>query len=268
MGFDAEFDGFRGGGLERDRRRGDEMNLTQPYPYPSPRGGRLLDEPSHRCAYGKAVPLDDLERLAGRRSIRHRGSARNHGRIVTGHVRNDEGHDPSGSGGGEETTALDGRERLADRVDLPDARAAKEQLANDRRLLLQRDPWRGQGQERRAAARHQRDDEIVLGQALDEGENPSGGLQTGFVRHGMGRLEHLNPACGHRMPVARHHETLQRPVPRRLEGTGHARRRLARVDDDRPPARRRQPGEPLWTRERRLDRRVEELTKQGAGLHA
>ena len=232
-------------GLERRLRSGDDAGLGASESRVT--GFRSLGlgvlKPRHdRWRRGDAVALDDRPGVGERGRVRRGRTRGDHRRIVARHVGDDERDDPGGRGGDREAPALDGRQVLADTVDLIDAGAASEQRLVQGLLVVQRDSRRRRREQGGAAAGYQAEREVIGTEAFDEIENPSGRHLSGGVRNGMGGLDHLDPLQGpDAVAVARHDQAGERLVvrPMRFDGAGHRRRSLAGADDDRAPFRRR-----------------------------
>ncbi len=127
----------------------------------------------------------------------------------------------------------------ADRVDLTDGRARGQQGSADSALVVQAEPRPGQGEERRAAAGHQRQHEVVGGQSGHQLQHAPGAADASFVGQGVRGLDHLDPLAGKAVAVARHREAGERAVPVLLDRPGHGRGGLAEGDHHRPSLRRR-----------------------------
>ncbi len=122
----------------------------------------------------------------------------------------------AGAGRCGEAPALDGGQVLADGVHLPDRRAGGEQGAVHRLLVGERQAGRTQRQQRRSAARHQRQNQVVRAQSAHPLQQaPRAALAVG-VRHGMRGLDHLDPRGGDGVAVAGDHGALQGDVGPRL----------------------------------------------------
>ena len=92
--------------------------------------------------------------------------------------------------------ALDPRQMLTDAVDLVDVGAASEQRPVQALLVVQRDPWRRQGKQSRAAARDQAERQVVGAEAFDEIQDPLRRLLPCGVWNGMGGFNDLDPLQG------------------------------------------------------------------------
>ena len=133
--------------------------------------------------------------------------------------------------GGQPAT-FDGGQMAPYAVHLADRRARCEQGAVDRLLVLEGDPLRRHGKQRRAAARDEAEHEVVLGQSLHQLENALRRLAARRIGHGMGGLHHFEPLSGQAIAVAGDHERFERALPGVLERLGHGAACLARADDD------------------------------------
>ena len=83
-------------------------------------------------------------------------------------------------------------EMLAHAIHLANGRAAGEQRPVHRLLVRQRQPGGGKTEQRRAAARNQGNDQVVLRQVLDHAENTFRRLLASQVGDGMRRLHDLD----------------------------------------------------------------------------
>jgi hypothetical protein len=158
------------------------------------------------------------------------------------------------------------------RVHFADVRTALQQLAVDALLVLQRQAVARQGQQRRAAARDQAQNQIVLGQPLREREDALRGLETGRVGHrvrGLDHLDALRQARGprRRVAVARDHQARERRVfgPQRFDRLRHRATGLAGAEHQgvvfgRP----RQVRGGVVQRQRALNGHVVQVAQQGA----
>jgi hypothetical protein len=81
--------------------------------------------------------------------------------LVAGHIGDEQRDDVRRGGGDRESPALDRGKVFPDAVHLGDRRAGTQQRFADRSLVVERDPGRGQREQRRAAAGDQAEDEIV-----------------------------------------------------------------------------------------------------------
>jgi len=128
---------------------------------------RLADRRARRARvrHAHVVAGEDRERLFTRARVRHRGAAGNHRRVVAGHVGDGQRQDGRRPGGGRQPPALHRRQVFAHAVHGTDGRAARKQRAADGLLVRQRDAWRRQRQQRRAAAGDQRDHPVMLGES-------------------------------------------------------------------------------------------------------
>ncbi len=162
-----------------------------------------------------------------------------------------------------QAAALERRQVPAHAVHLGDRGAAAKERCIHVLLVLQRESLSGRHQQRGAAARNQRDHEVVAGESRHGGADSSGGAQPGRVWHRMGRFDDLDPVARHRIAVACHDDALERTRPVRLERRRHRCRGLAGADDDRPAFRRiRKMPRQAARRLRRVDRGVEHAAQQ------
>ena len=85
--------------------------------------------------------------------------------------------------------AFDRRQVLAHAVHLADRRAAAQQRAIDRLLVLEGDAGGGQRQQSRAAARKKAEHEVVRREARRPGEDAPRRIAPGRIGHRMSRLD-------------------------------------------------------------------------------
>ena len=104
---------------------------------------------------------DHRQRVLPRGGVGNRRPGGDDGKVVARHVGDHQRHDARRRGGRGEASALDRREMLAHAIHLGNRRAALEQRLVDDLLFLQAHAFGRQGQQRRAAARNQRQHEIV-----------------------------------------------------------------------------------------------------------
>ena len=128
---------------------------------------------------------------------------------------------------------------LADAVHLADRRAGGEELPVDLLLVGKRQADRRSGEERRTAARNERQDEIVGSESVHEAGHAQGRVPAPRVRHRMGGLDDLDPPAGRAMAVAGDDEPFEPSRQMRLGGGRHGGARLAGADDDDAPGGRR-----------------------------
>jgi hypothetical protein len=93
-------------------------------------------------------------------------------------------------------------------------------------------------EQRRGAAGHEAQDEVVGRQAADMIEQGPRTGGSGFVRYGMRGLDHADGFCWCRMAVTRDDRPFERALPRSFQRLRHRRRRLAATDHDRSSSRR------------------------------
>ena len=118
-----------------------------------------------------------------------------------------------------------------------DRHAGGEQRAGGLLLVLKAHAGARRGQQRGAAARDQRDDQIVGAEAVHLGHHAAGGEEAGLIGHRMGRFDDLDLAGGRAIAVAGDDEATERRAPEALEGGGHLGRGLAGADHDGASAR-------------------------------
>ena len=119
----------------------------------------------HRRRQLHAVGVDEGQRVGAAAGVRHGRPGGDQRRVVARNVRDDQRHHLCRPGRRGQPAALDGRDMLADRVHRRDRRAGGKQRLVDGDLVGERQAWRRRGQQRRAAAGDQRNDQIVGGQA-------------------------------------------------------------------------------------------------------
>ena len=159
---------------------------------------------------GDAVAGDQGSDLGESRGVGDGGAGADHGGIVPWNVADRQGHDPGRCGGGGEAAAFDRRQMLPDGVHLGDVGAAGQQRAVDRLLVGQRQAGDRGGEQGGGAARHQRDDEVVLGQALDALQQSFRAAFAVFVGHRVGGFDDLDLAGRDGVAVAGDDGALQR----------------------------------------------------------
>ena len=98
-------------------------------------------------------------------------------------------------------------------------------------LSAKRHPVGRQHHQRRTAARHQGDDQIIRGQSLHGGKDLASGLLAHRVGRWMRGFQHLDPARGRTLAVARDHDAAEIDVaPGGVERRRHRHRGLAGPD--------------------------------------
>ena len=184
------------------------------------------------------VSLQDSEGgLPGRR-IGHGRAGPDRGRIVAGHVREGQGHDPRRGRQPGEAAALHRRQMFAHAVDVGDRRPAAQKRPRHRLLVRQGHARRRRRQQGGGAARQQAEDEVVGAQTLDLRDQFLRGREPGFVQDRMGRLHHLDVAAGGAVAVGDDDQSRQGARPDILDRPGHRRRRFAGAHDHGAAARR------------------------------
>ena len=129
------------------------------------------------------------------------------------------------------TPSLEGREVLAHAVHLADGGAGRQQQARGLLLVGQGHARRRRGQQCRAAARHDADQQRVRRRAATlRGQRPARGRAAG-VRHRVPSLQQARaaqPAGAAHLAALRHRDAAAEPVlQQRLHAARHGRRRLA-----------------------------------------
>ena len=150
----------------------------------------------------QAIALHDGQRIRAGAGIAHGGAGGNVGRVVAGHIRQQQGDDAGRVAGSGQAATFDGRKVAAHGVHLANAGPAGQQGAVDGLLVLQGDARQRQRQQGRAAARNQRQHHIVRRQALGQGQHALGGVQPGGIGHRVGGLHHFNALARHLVAVA------------------------------------------------------------------
>ena len=224
--------------------------------------------PAHAVGQLDAVAGEDRRRVRRRGRVGHGRAAGDHRRVVAGHVGDQQRDGARGPGRGGEPAALDAREMLADAVHLVDRGARAQQRPVDALLVGERQAVGRQGEQGRAAARDQGQDQVVLAQAADQVEDARGRGAARLVGYGVGGLDHLDPLAGGAVAVAGDDQAgeLARPVP--LQRQPHRGRGLAGPHHDGAPARRL--GQVGRQHDRGVgggDRRVEQRAQERPRLH-
>ena len=122
------------------------------------------------------------------------GAGRHKGRVVAGDVGDDEGRDAGRRGERGEAAAFDGTDLVADKVHHADRHARGKERARYRLLVLEAEARTRRRQQRRAAARDQRDDEIIVTEAMNLRHHAAGSEIAGLVGHRMARFDDLDLA--------------------------------------------------------------------------
>jgi hypothetical protein len=198
-----------------------------------------LQKLAHRRRHVDLVAPQDAERVRATGRIGHRRSRCDVDRAVAGNIRDQQCEHARRMACSGKTAALDAGQVAPHAVDLADGGAGGQQRARECLFDLEREPRRGQRQQRRPAARDEAEHEIVRRQPPDAIEHPLCAAHAGRIGNGMSGLHDLDPPAGHRVSVARHHEPGERPAPLPLHRLRHRRRSLPRSDHDQPPSRRR-----------------------------
>ena len=116
---------------------------------------------AHRIGHGNTVALHDGQRVGAGAGIAYRGAAADSGGVITRHVANGQRQHLRRRAGQRQAPAFDAREVLAHAIDLADMRPAAQQFFVDALLVGQAQSQRGQCQQRRGAARHQAQHQVV-----------------------------------------------------------------------------------------------------------
>ena len=148
---------------------------------------------------------------------------------------------------------------LADAIHLRDRRARAQQRPVHRLLVRQRQPFRRQRQQGRAAARNQAQQQIVGAQVPGGIEDARRRRRANLVGDGMGGLDDLDPAAIDGVAIGRQDEAGKGAPPVRLDRPRHGGRGLAGAEHDGPaPRRLRQMGRDAAHRIDRADGGIEE----------
>ena len=188
---------------------------------------------------GSVVPepaaMKDLDRVVDRRGVLD-ARVRDGVEHVAGDVGDRQADQARRRDAGSETTALDRRDVLADRVDLDDRGAGAEEELVEAPLLGLRHPFGRQAGQRRASAREDGDRQIAGAQVVDQLHDPAGGGLRALGGERVVGQEHLDPVEGDRVrAVADGDRAAVEPVAEDLlERRCDRERRLARADDDHP----------------------------------
>ena len=102
-------------------------------------------------------------------------------------------------------------------VHLADGGARLEQRLVHRLLVFEAHAFRGQREQRRAAAGDKTEHEVVLGQPLDQLEDALRRVAAGGVGNRVGGLDHFQALGRHAVAVAGHDQALERSLPGVLE---------------------------------------------------
>ena len=221
-----------------------------------PGAGRQID----------GVAADDGQGVGAGGGIGHGGAGGDVHGVVAGHVGDQQIDHPGRVAGCRQAPALDGREVAAHAVHLRDGGAGLEQGPVDGLLVLQADALAGQGQQGRATAGDQADDQIIGAEALHQGQHARGGFAAGGVGHRVGSLDDLDALAGHGVAVTGDDQARQLTRPVLLQRPGHGRRGLAGPDHQGAAlGRRRQEAGDAVLRLGGIHRRGEEGLEQIAG---
>ena len=195
--------------------------------------GRSGEDRVDRGGHRDGPAREDRARVCWRRGVSHRGTGGDERGVIPGNVRYHQRKHPGGPGGRGELPPLHSAEVLPHDVHLADRCARGEERIVDGLLLGEADGAGRLHQKRRAAARDQRDHEVVRSEADDQLQHPRRSLEAASVGHRMRRLDDLDALRRATVAVARDDKSLAR-APDRLKGFGHAGRCLARSDHDDP----------------------------------
>ena len=176
-----------------------------------------------RSRFGDPVFLQHRDGIGEGRGVGHRRSRRDHGGIIAGHVRDDERHELRGVNGGRELSALDRGQVLSNNVHFADRRARSQQGGVHGLFVRKRQAGRGKREQRGAAARDQRDHEIVGAEPLDQRAYAPGRRNAARIGNGMGGLDDLDALARVAVAVARHDQSGEGSGPVFIDGPRHRR---------------------------------------------
>ena len=214
-----------------------------------------------------AVTADNGQSLGRRGHIGDRRAGGNKGRIVAGHVGNDQADDPRRCSSKSQPPTLDARDMLAHHIHRRDRRAGRKQGLVDGNFVSQGQTLRRRGQQRRATTGHQRHHQIVRCEPLDQPQQLRRSGKPSLVRHRMGRLQHADALAHGDRTMTRNDSALQWPIPQAFERRCHLACRLACADDDRAPFRLfRQVGTDGGKRIGCFDGRLKQARQEGTGV--
>ncbi len=224
------------GRFERALRRGDHADRRVREPRIAgldrfTRGG--FQHARDRGRHFDPVAANHVQGVGAGRRVGNCRPRRDRDRIVARYIGDQQRHHLCGVAGRGEPPALDRRQMAAHAIHLADRRARLEQRAIDVLLVVEREAVRRQREQRGAAARDQRDHEIVGGEAANHREHAFRGSEAGCIGHRMRGLDDLDSLARHRVAVARDDEPGDIARPMILERPRHRCRRLAGADDDR-----------------------------------
>ncbi len=143
-------------------------------------GGAALEVEPHPRRHADPRTLHGAKRIGERRGIRHGRPGRNRRGIVLGnmHVGNRE-RQAARRVGRRQPASLDGRQMLADRVEVGDVHPAAGQHIDGGALVVEREPGRGKREHGGSAARQQHEQELVVARGLSGAiERPAGGMDA------------------------------------------------------------------------------------------
>ncbi len=215
---------------------------------------------------------DDGLRVGELGRIGHGRAGCDGGGFVARHIGDGEADEARGLCKRGETPALDARKMLAHAIDLADDRARPQQRARDRLFFCKRERARRRDPIGRAAARHERQHEIVGASVAGEIEDAGCRIDAGLIRHGMTGFDNRDDAGGAavalpcdaeaRQPVGGQAEPIE--IMRFRSGDHRARRLAGGEQDDAALRRVRQMAREQAGRMSGGDGCVEQLAQSGA----
>ena len=214
------------------------------------------------------MALQHRQRLQGAAVVGQRRARGHHRRVVARHIGHHQGVHRCCTARLRQTAAFDAGQVAAHHVHVADVSAAAQQGHVHGSQLRHRQTFGRQGDQGRATARHQGQHQIVRPHLSGHGEHLFGCIRSGLIGHRVARLHNLDALAAFPVAITRDHQPRQRPVPRRLHGSGHAGRGFARTQNQ---------GTPLGTRWQKRrhalqgihsgQRRVKQRPQQHAWCH-
>src|SRR3990172_6842695 len=135
------------------------------------------------------IPSENMNSLAIGAGVRKCGAGGNRVQRISGYIREDQGEHLCGGGQKGQTTSFDLGEVLSDYIDLMDIGTRLEEQLCGPLLLGQRHRLYREGQQGRASPREQDNNQVPLGETLEEGKHLEGCLYPGPIRNGVARLD-------------------------------------------------------------------------------
>ncbi len=169
--------------------------------------------------------------------VGHGGSRGDDIERVADNIGEDEGHHGGRVREAGEPAALERLEVLAQAVDLADARATGEQFGSENLHIGQAETRGGQGEQGRATAGDQDDDQIARTETLQQDGEAVGSRDTARIGHGMAGLHQFDRVGGGAAQVAvlDHHQAGVKPGAEQVgDGVGHGGAGLAGTNHQHP----------------------------------